>query len=1017
MSIPLPMAGSRAVDLKGVRRRLDGSQGRTYWKSLEELSETPEFMEFLHREFPEQADEFSDPAGRREFLRVMGASLALAGLTACTKQPDELIVPYVKQPEEMIPGKPLFFATAVLDGGYAKGVLVESHLGRPTKIEGNPEHPMSLGSTDAQGQAAVLGLYDPDRSQTVRSFGEIHSWQEFLAAVKPALEKQKAVGGAGLRILTETVTSPTLARQLVDLKIEFPQAKWHQYEPGGADNARTGAVLAFGESVETRHHFDKADVVLTFDSDFIGAGPANVREIRDFSSRRKIRGEHANLNRLYSIESSPNLVGSNADHRLPVKPSEVDGLVRAVATGLGIAVEGASTTHAAWIAPMVKDLSAHAGTSLVVAGESLAPASHAVVHAINAKLGNVGKTLSYSAPVAVGAVDQRASLKQLTDDLFANKVAVLLVLGGNPAYSAPSDLPFRDAMLKAELRVRLGLYDDETSERAHWQIPEAHSLETWSDARAQDGTASILQPLIAPLYGGKSAHEVIAALLGRERSGYDIVREYWQSELGAVDFERTWRRALHDGLFAGTAFPEKAVTVVPGEWTRGTTPAPAAGLEVAFRLDPSVGDGRFGNLGWLQELPKPLTKLTWDNAVLMSLATAQSLGVGTTSNFDGQVESAGKPTAQGTVADVVEVKVGDRWVRGPAWVLPGHADGCVTIHLGYGRTRAGRVGTGVGFDASALRTRDGFWWRGGAQIQKTGARQTLACTQDHWSMEGRNIIRAATLEEYEKNPEFVKEMGEEPAKDMTLYPPHPYEGHAWGMAVDLNSCVGCNACVTACQSENNIPVVGRDQVGRGREMQWIRIDRYYAGDPGKPESLETQHQPVLCMHCENAPCEVVCPVAATVHSDEGLNDMVYNRCVGTRYCSNNCPYKVRRFNFYLYQDWDTKTLKMQRNPDVSIRSRGVMEKCTYCVQRINEKRIDAKNENREIKDGEIKTACQQACPAEAIIFGDQNDAASRVAQLKAEPRNYGLLAELNTRPRTSYLASVRNPNPEMPQHG
>ncbi len=1012
---PLPMFENR-VSLEGVKRRLNGVQGRTYWKSLEELSETPEFLEFLHREFPEQADDFSDPAGRREFLRVMGASLALAGLTACTKQPEEKIVPYVRQPEEVIPGRPLFFATSVLDGGYAKGVLVESHLGRPTKIEGNPDHPMSLGATDAQGQAAVLGLYDPDRAQTVRSYGEIRSWQEFIAALKPALDKQKAVGGAGLRILTETVTSPTLARQLTDLLVEYPRARWHQYEPGGADNARAGALLAFGEAVETRHAFDKADVVLAFDSDFIGGGPGNVRAIRDFASRRKIRGEQAHLNRLYAVESSPNLVGSNADHRLPVRPSEVDGLVRAVAAALGIAVEGASKAHAEWIGPMVKDLQAHAGASLVVAGESLSPGSHAIVHAINERLGNVGKTVTYSAPVVAVSVDQRASLKQLVGEMYARKVDVLVILGGNPAYTAPADVPFRDAMMQVPLRIRLGLYDDETSERTHWQIPEAHSLEAWSDARAKDGTASILQPLIAPLYGGKSAHELVAALAGRDRTGYEIVREYWQSQMG-LDFERSWRRALHDGLVAGSAAAEKAVSVKAGEWSAAPKAPAGDGLEVAFRLDPSIGDGRFSNLGWLQELPKPLTKLTWDNAVLMSLATAQTLGVGVTKGLRGEVESGGQPTAHGTYADVVEVKVGERKVRGPAWVVPGHPDGVVTVNLGYGRTRVGRVGNGVGFDAGAIRTSDGFWWTSGALLAKTGARQDMACTQDHWSMEGRNLIRAASLEEYEKNPEFVKEMGEEPARDMTLYPAHPYEGHAWGMAIDLNSCVGCNACVTACQSENNIPVVGRDQVGRGREMQWIRIDRYYAGDPAKPESLETQHQPVLCMHCENAPCEVVCPVAATTHSDEGLNDMVYNRCVGTRYCSNNCPYKVRRFNFYLYQDWDTKTLKMQRNPDVSIRSRGVMEKCTYCVQRINERRIDAKNEGRELLDGEIKTACQQACPAEAIVFGDQNDKASRVAQLKAEPRNYGLLAELNTRPRTSYLAAVRNPNPEMPKHG
>jgi molybdopterin-containing oxidoreductase family iron-sulfur binding subunit len=1006
------------VSLDGVRRRASDSRGRTYWKSLEELGDTPEFLEFLHREFPQNADEFTDPEGRREFLKVMGASLALAGLTACTKQPAETIVPYVRQPEDIVPGRPLFFATVVTEGGYAKGVLVESHMGRPTKIEGNPEHPASLGATDAQGQAAILGLYDPDRAQTVRSFGEIHSWAEFLAALKPQLEKQKPLLGAGLRILTETLTSPTLAKQLRDLLAAYPKAKWHQYDPTAPDNARAGALLAFGEAVETRHALDKADVVLAIDADFIGEGPGNVRAIGDFASRRKLQSEKPALNRLYTIESTPTLAGANADHRLPVKPSEVEGIVRAIAAGLGLPVDGGTKEHAEWLGPMLKDLQRRAGASAVLAGESLSPAAHAIVHLINQQLGNVGATVLYTAPIVAESVDRIASLTDLVRDMAETRVDVLLVIGGNPAYTAPADVAFTDAMMKVPFRARLGLYDDETSERCHWILPETHSLEAWSDARAWDGTTSIVQPLIAPLYEGRSAHELISAFAGRpDRSGYESVREYWKSQLPAADFERTWQRALHDGSIAGTSAPAKAVSVKLGDWARAAATPAEAGIEIVFRADPSVGDGRYANSGWLQELPKPLTKLTWDNAVLMSLNTARSLGVTTSSNYDGRVESGGQPTPQGTITDVVELKFKGRAVSGPAWVLPGHPDGVVTVHLGYGRTRVGRVANGVGFDAYGLRTTDALWAGAGASVTKTGRKQTLACTQDHWSMEGRPIIRSGTLEEFEKDPEFAQEMGEAPAKDMTLYPPHPYEGHAWGMAVDLNSCVGCNACITACQSENNIPVVGRDQVGRGREMHWIRVDRYYAGDPTKPESLEAQHQPVLCQHCEDAPCEVVCPVAATVHSDEGLNDMVYNRCVGTRYCSNNCPYKVRRFNFYLYQDWTTPSLKMMRNPDVSIRSRGVMEKCSYCVQRINQVRIDAKTEGRAMKDGEIQTACQQACPAEAIVFGDVNDAKSRVSTLKAGPRNYGLLADLNTRPRTTYLAAVRNPNPEMPQHG
>ena len=989
------------VDFAGVRRRLDGTSGRSYWKSLEELVESPGFLEFLHREFPEQASELTDPAGRREFLRVMGASLALAGLTACTKQPAEKIVPYVKSPESVVPGRPLFFATAVTDGGYAKGVLVESHMGRPTKIEGNPDHPQSLGATDAQGQAAILGLYDPDRSKTLVSYGEVRSWATFLETIKIALEAERATRGVGLRILTENVTSPSLAEQIRDLIAQYPEARWHQYEPAGRDNARAGAILAFGEAVETRHDFDKADVILSLDADFLGAGPDNVRAIRGFASRRKLNDGRTEMNRLYVVESSISVTGANADHRLALRPSQVEGFARAVAAGLGMPVEGGTSEHGDFVAAIVKDLKRRGGRCLVLAGDSQPPAVHALAHALNRQLGAVGTTVVYAAPAAAESVDHLASLKTLLSDMQAARVKLLLIVGGNPVYTAPADVDIAAALEKVPLRVRLGLYDDETSERCHWHIPEAHPLEAWSDARAVDGTVTIQQPLIAPLYGGRSAHEVISAFAGRaDRSGHDIVKDHWRPHLGGGDFEQAWKRALHDGVVAGSAVPEKSVALRMGEWAHApSVPAGLAGLEIAFHPDPSVGDGRFANNGWLQELPKPLTKLTWDNAALLSPATARRLGI-----------APNRQTSKGTVSDVVTLRYQGRTVTAPAWIVPGHPDDAVTVHLGYGRTRVGRVGNGVGFNAYALRTSDAPWFGAGLEVAKTGESRILACTQDHWSMEGRNLMRAAALDEYERDPHVVREMSEEPAKDQSLYPGFKYEGHAWGLSIDLNSCVGCNACVTACQSENNIPVVGRDQVGRGREMHWIRIDRYYEGDPGAPE---TYHQPVVCMHCENAPCEVVCPVAATVHSEEGLNDMVYNRCVGTRYCSNNCPYKVRRFNFFLYQDWDTPSLKLMRNPDVTVRSRGVMEKCTYCIQRINKVRIDARNEGRTIQDGEIKTACQQACPAEAIVFGDVNDPASRVAKLKASPRNYGLLAELNTRPRTSYLAAIRNYNPEI----
>jgi MoCo/4Fe-4S cofactor protein with predicted Tat translocation signal len=1007
---------SQPVEFLGVVRR--PAPGRlAFYRSLEELAQTPGFAERLHREFPAAASEWDDPEGRRDFLRLMGASLALAGLTACTRQPEEKIVPYVRAPEEMVPGKPLYYATGVRHGGYANGVLVESHMGRPTKLEGNPEHPASLGATDVFGQAAILDLYDPDRSQTLTHLGEIRAWSAFLSAIRVALETQRPLGGAGFRILTETVTSPTLAAQIEGILAEFPRARWHQWEPAGRDNVRAGAKLAFGEPVEVRYDLANADVILSLDADFVSCGPSRLRDVRAFTARRK-PGDAGAANRLYVVESSPTLAGAIADHRLPLRPSEVEGFARAVAAGLGLPVEGGAAHP--WVAPVAKDLAARRGRSLVLAGEAQPPAVHALAHAINDRLGNMGKTVTCTAPVEARPIDQAASLAELARDMAEGRVDLLLILQGNPVYNAPADLDFAQALERVPLRVHLGLHADETAERCHWHVPEAHSLEGWSDARAFDGTITILQPLIAPLYpGAKSAHEVLAAFTKRpEQTGHDIVRDHWVAQSRESDFDRWWQRSVHDGVVAGSALHEKAVAFNPGAWMKAAPPAGTGGVEIAFRPDPCVYDGRYANNGWLQELPKALTKVTWENAALLSPALAERIGVSMGRSWTGAAEGPGVETPYGTEVDVLELKLGSRTLEAPALVVPGHPDNVVTVHLGYGRTRAGRVGTGAGFDAYALRSRDGLWSAPGLELRKTGAKARIAGTQDHWSMEGRNLVRAKALEEYLNEPEVFKHMAEDPDPSLTLYPPFKYEGHAWGMTIDLNSCVGCNACVVACQSENNIPVVGKEQVARGREMQWIRIDRYYAADDARRalDNPETYHQPVLCMHCENAPCEVVCPVAATVHSDEGLNDMVYNRCVGTRYCSNNCPYKVRRFNFFLYSDWNTESLKLQRNPDVTVRSRGVMEKCTYCVQRINQTRIAARNEGRPIRDGEIQTACQQACPAQAIVFGDINDPESRVARLKSEPRNYGLLTELNTRPRTSYLAALRNPNPELP-HG
>jgi MoCo/4Fe-4S cofactor protein with predicted Tat translocation signal len=993
------------LDLSGIGRRMDGREGRRFWQSLEELQETPEFLAFLHREFPENASEFQDPAGRRQFLKIMGASMALAGLAGCTQQPEEKIVPFVRAPEDMIPGRPLYFATALTQGGYANGVLVESHMGRPTKIEGNPEHPASLGATDAQGQADILNLYDPDRSRTLTYLGDIRVWDDFVSSLRGALDAQRGVGGSGLRILSETITSPTLAAQIDAIVKEFPAAKWHQWEPDGAHSARAGAVLAFGRPMDTRYDFARAKVVLTLDADFASTGAGRLRYIRDHSATRRLDGGRSTMSRLYAVECTPGLMGSQADHRLRLKPSEMEDFTRALHAAVGGA--GNAGPWAAWLGPLVADLQANAGASIVMPGEYQPPAVHALAHAINERLGNGGNTVFQSTPAEARPIDQMASIRELAYDMERGAVSLLVVLGGNPVFTAPSDLEFARKMDAVPLRVHLGLYEDETAERCHWHVPQTHSLEAWGDARAYDGTITIQQPLIAPLYPGcKSPHEMLAAFSARPSvKGHDIVRDFWRAGglLGA-DFERGWRRALHDGVVAGTASPAVAVSASSGaaEPVAGARPAPAGpGMEIVFRPDPTIGDGRFANNGWLQELPKPLTKLTWDNAAHMSPPTARRLGISM------------ERTARGVQTDIVELRYRGRNVKAPAWIMPGHPDDTVTVHFGYGRRRTGRVGSSTGFDAYALRTSDAPWSGRGLEVVKTGTRYTLACTQDHWSMEHRDVVRAGTLAEYQAAPDYARKRSHEPARELTMYPNYRYEGRAWGMSIDLNACVGCNACVTACQAENNIPVVGKQQVAMSREMHWLRIDRYYAGGENDPEAY---YQPMMCVHCENAPCEVVCPVAATVHSHEGLNDMVYNRCVGTRYCSNNCPYKVRRFNFFLYADFETTSLKLMRNPDVTVRSRGVMEKCTYCVQRINQAKMEATAERRALRDGDIVTACQAACPAQAIVFGDINDKDSRVAKLKAEPRAYGVLADLNTRPRTTYLAAVRNPNPAMPAH-
>jgi len=1044
------------MDSSSIKSRLAGSNGRVYWRSLGELADTPEFREYLHREFPEQASEWNDPKGRRQFLKLMSASLALAGVGACTKQPAEEIVPYVKQPEDLVPGRPLFFASAIPFSGVAHPVLVESHMGHPTKVEGNPEHPASLGATDTFAQAAILGLYDPDRVEAITSRGEISGWGPFLSAMQSVVSRQRGRQGAGLRFLSAPITSPSMAEVMASILATLPQAKWHQYDPTSSDGARA-AALAAGANSDAIYHFDKADVVVSLDADFLTCGPGSVRYQKDFAAHRRGTDDRKEMNRLYAIESTPSLTGAKADHRLAMKASEIEGFGRQLAGAVGAPAPGGATSGPAdpasvvgkWLTAVAKDLQGHRGRSLVIAGEYQPASVHMLARSINQALGNAGSTVTYGPAIEAAPTDNAASLNDLVHAMDAGQVEVLVILGGlNPVYAAPADLKFGERLAKVGLSVYHGLYLDETAFLCHWNIPDAHPLESWGDARAFDGTVTIIQPLIAPLYDGHSALEVLATFTAQpDRRGYAIVKDYWTRAFSGgswairsadgqafKNFDAFWRRALHDGFIKGTAVADGApatpfVAMPTGPAAAGAataaagasaqaaapsapsvTPPSAAttgasqptaggsqsGLELIFRPDPTVWDGRFANNGWLQELPKPLTKVTWDATAWVSpqLAHERNLDDG----------------------DVIELKYRGNTTRMPIFRVPGHPQQSVTVFFGYGRQRAGSVGTATKdaepFNAFLLRTSDAPWFGHGLEIAKTGERYPLATTQEHHLMEGRAPVRVAGIEEYKKDPKVIEKQGEKPLPTLTMYPPYKYEGNKWGMAIDLTSCTGCSACTIACVAENNIPVVGKDQVARGREMHWIRVDHYFAGND-YDNALETYHQPVPCMQCENAPCELVCPVAATTHSSEGLNDMVYNRCVGTRYCSNNCPYKVRRFNFLLYQDWDTQSLYPMRNPDVSVRSRGVMEKCTYCVQRINQGRIDAKREDRDIRDGEVVTACQAVCPSDAIVFGNLNDPNSQVWKLKQQERNYGLLENLNTLPRTTYLGALRNPNPEL----
>ena len=981
--------------------------GKDYWKSLDQLAETEEFKNFLHREFPENASELPASFSRRKFITLMGASLALAGLAAC-RRPVEKIVPYVKPPEEVVPGNPLYFATTMPFSTRAYGVVVKSNEGRPTKIEGNDKHPSSLGGSNVFIQASILSLYDPDRSQNVLHHGTKKKWSDFVGFWKDDLYKTySAKRGQGLAILSAPFSSPTLKRLFSQFRKSFPQATWATYEPVSDENIFRGLAAATGNPLIPDYHLQSAQVIVALDADILHMESDNVKNAYGFAAGRKVRSEKDGMNRLYAVESTFSVTGASADHRLKLQSGLVGTFVLQLVdelNDLGLGLELSTDKPAdvfddhqrRWIKALAKDIYSNRGKSILVAGRQQPAVVHAIVYALNDKLGNIGKTVTYRLPVDTILPD-RQQLASLIRQINNGEIETLVILGGNPAYDAPADLDFLRALKKIKHTIHLSSHVDETSLNVEWHIPQSHFLEMWGDARAADGTLSVIQPLIAPLFDSHSDAQVLNLIAsGNDRSDYEIVRETWQKII-PVNFEKQWRRILHDGVYAkktvksvAPAARTSAINSLLKKTHLSVRQADENLLEVVFYPSRTVYDGRFANNGWLQELPDPVTKLSWDNVLVMSPATADKL------NLKNE--------------DIVRVSFQGRESEMAVWVLPGQADYSLALFLGYGRKSPGRVANGVGFNTFSIRTTGAFDFAVGATLTKTGKTYQLANTQDHWSLEGRPLLREAALSEYKQHPEFAREMVEHPPLK-SLWKEHKYDkGEQWGMTIDLNACIGCNACTIACQSENNIPIVGKEQVRKGREMHWIRLDRYFNGSLDDPQMV---HQPVACQQCEMAPCEQVCPVAATSHSKDGLNMMTYNRCIGTRYCSNNCPYKVRRFNFFNYTGDTPEIVKMAQNPDVTVRSRGVMEKCTYCVQRINRARIAAKREGRQLQDGEIQTACQQACPTKAIQFGDINDPNSTVAKLRKNNRSYEMLAELNVRPRTSYLAKLRNPNPEI----
>lgn len=1049
--------------------------GKVYWRSLDELAETPEFRALVDREFPYLEASAGNGASRRGFLKLMGASVALAGLTGC-RWPKETIVEYARRPPGRIPGTPVTFATVRTINGVSTGLLVKSYDGRPIKVEGNPLHPASLGATDAQMQAAILEIYDPDRSPLPRhgkpgaaanppTPGD--AWAACEKALHDLAASLKSSGGKGVCVLSEPSGSPTFDAVRGRLQSIAKDLAWFEYSPVPLENEAAGTALAFGSAQVPQLHFADAASIVAFDCDFLLTHPASLRYMRDFAKGRM--GAGGKMSRLHVVETNLSLTGSNADHRYAERLADVPARLAQLAAELvraGLALPDPAKSAAAkfatigakppaYLAEIAKDLLASKGHSIVCVGHRLPAEAHALAALLNAALENHGKTVSYvKAPAA--QTSQNASLAALVERMNAGQVNTLVILGGNPVYDAPADLEFAKALTKVAGSIHLSLYEDETSRECAWHIPAAHWLESWGDGRAWDGTISIQQPLIAPLYGGKSAIELVAALAGEEANGYALVQRTFREKFTpGADFETAWQNALHDGVVPNSKAAAENSNIA-GNWdavvtTLAKLAAPVASdsnlFEICFEADRKLFDGRFANNGWLQELPDPITKLTWDNAAYMSPIDAARLGI--------------------RRDDRIDIVLGGKTLNIPICTVPGHATHSITLPIGWGRNHAGVVAKGCGFDVNGLRTRANFHSASGATVRVAGGEYLLATTQDHHAITSNvgtkelktripELVREGTLATFAKDSKFAQKMGHK-IPLVQLFDSHQFPDRPrWAMAIDLTKCTGCSACVVACQAENNIPVVGKEEVRLGREMHWIRIDRYFNGDPLTGE-IEVVHQPLPCQQCENAPCEQVCPVAATLHDEQGLNVMVYNRCIGTRYCSNNCPYKVRRFNWFynqhgprhprskvggvsLFQTFDIKNTpsmlpqskltdveKMGKNPDVTVRSRGVMEKCTFCVQRLTRAKIEARNDalnptlgpagSGTPADDPLRTACAQACPAEAITFGDLNHKDARVIGQFHHDRSYALLEEINVRPRVRYLAKLRNPGGDHADHG